>query len=209
MRRNWIIIILLLLGALFLYFKYFHGWLEFRRNTDTPKEFISHTLNSKSNYSKDSIEILKQLQYYLDNHKQSFYKDEYFEFTELSVDTILYSPDFNKLAVFAYAKNPTYRLSLPSSEHQWHYSGFCYLGTRDQDSIHLSWILGGYKDSYDFEDTKNSMEQYYYRMFSAVKDRNNMSQYKYNLNDIRFWNGPIWKDVKDKNLGTEIFENGN
>jgi hypothetical protein len=53
--------ILLLAFGMYLYFRYVNGWMEFRKNTDTPARFVSHTVIEKKAYTSDSIEILREL----------------------------------------------------------------------------------------------------------------------------------------------------
>src|ERR1700727_2200340 len=108
------ICILLLLGLAYWYFRYVYGWMEFRKNTDTSKEFLSHVEINKEDYSKDSINVLKLMHNLLSNHEQSFYIKDYFDSTQIIIDSILYSTDFNKLAVFVVTKNPTYRQLDPN-----------------------------------------------------------------------------------------------
>ena len=194
------------LGLVYWYFKYMYGWVEFRKNTDTPREFLSHTVIKKEDYSRDSVEVLKRLQYLLSNHQQSFYVKDYFDSTQLIIDSILYSADFNKLAVFVITKNPTYRQLDPNKKYDWYYDGYCYLGIRGSDTIDLNWITGGYSNDYDKQDLSNSLREFYFRMFAAIKDTSGISKYKYNLNDKRFWNCPIWGEIEEKKIKKKEFE---
>ena len=64
-RTILIIAFVLSLGLLFCYFKFFYGWIEFRKNTDTPNGVLSYVEIKKSDYSRDSIRILTQLRLFL------------------------------------------------------------------------------------------------------------------------------------------------
>ena len=201
------IAILLLLVLAYWYFKYVYGWMEFRKNTDTPKEFLSHVEIKKEDYSKDSIDVLKRLQYLLSNHQQSFYIKDYFDSTQLIIDSILYSTDFNKLAIFVITKNPTYRQLDPNKKYDWYYDGYCYLSVRRNDTLDLNWIGGGYSNDYDTQDLSSSLREFYFRMFAAIKDSSGLvSKYKYNLNDIRFWDCPIWREIEEEKIKKQEFE---
>jgi hypothetical protein len=79
--------------------------MEFRKNTDTPEQFLNKTVNKKENYSIDSAQISHDLRMLLLQHEGFFYSKEYFEGTSIIIDTILYSPDFNKLAILVITKN--------------------------------------------------------------------------------------------------------
>jgi hypothetical protein len=130
MKKKTIIFIALILSLLLLfwYFKYIYGRMEFRRNTDTPKEFLNNVMINKEKYSKDSIEILNQLRKLLLKHEDFFYSKAYFDSTQLIIDSIIYSKDFNKLAVFVIAKNPTYSQLMTDEKHDWYCDATCYLG---------------------------------------------------------------------------------
>jgi RNA recognition motif-containing protein len=179
-----------------LYFKYIFGWMEFRWNRDTPDKFLSHVVIEKEKYSKDKAEILNELRYFLKDHAQSFESKVYYDSTKLSLDTILYGPDFNKLSVFVIAKNPTSRMLAPNERYDYYYDGFCYLGIRQNDSIVLISIDEGF-GKYSQKKTSETLRTNYFRLYATIKDVNGEYRYKYNMNDIRFWTCPVWKEVAD------------
>ena len=201
-------ILLLLLTILILscfYFVYFYGWLEFRKNRDTPERFLNHMVVSKKKYADDSTKIQKELRFFLINHQKTFYSKEYYDFTRIYIDSIFYSPDLNKIAVFVIAENPTSRREIPDERYKWHYNGFCYFGTRDKDSIDLISLGGGY-GSYKKQKVIEALKENYFRLFATIKSSNGQYRYNYNLNDIRFWNGPIWKEIDGIKKKKEMFE---
>lgn len=59
----------------------------------------SHVTIKKENYTKDSVEVLRQLRNILAKHEDFFYSKAYFDSTELIIDSILYSPDFNSIFI--------------------------------------------------------------------------------------------------------------
>jgi hypothetical protein len=190
-----IIILLLLTSIAYWYFKYVSGWMEFRKNTDTPKEFLNHAVIKKEDYSKDSMKIIEQFQKFLTNHQNSFYNKEYFDSTELIIDTILYSPEFNKLAIFVLTKNPTYRQFSGNKKYHWYYDGYCYLSIRQKDTLNLKWLRRFYPINwYDREEVSNKIREDYFIEFATLKDTHGVSQYNYNLNDKRFWECPVWDE---------------
>jgi len=179
--------------------------MEFRWNRDTPKAYLNHTAADKKKYAQDTEDILKKLQYFLKNHQKSFHSKEYFDSTQLSMDTILYSPDFTKLAVFVIAKNPTSRQLAPDERYDWYYNAYCYLGIRQKDSIDLISIDEGHR-SYFKKKASEALRTDYFRLYATIKDVNGEYKYKYNLNDIRFWNGPAWKEIDDNKEQRREFE---
>lgn len=200
------IVVVILLGLAFWYFKFVFGRMEFRENTDTPKEFLSYVEIKKDDYSRDSIKILMQLKFLLHNHKESFYTKDYFDSTELIIDSILYSPNLNRLAVLVITKNPTYRQAAPNKNCDWYYDGYCYVGVIQNDKTDLNWIEGGYSNDCDKLDLSNSIRQFFFRRFNELKGYDGKPKYNYNLNDIRFWDCLIWKEIEEKKIKKKEFE---
>ncbi len=208
MKKRYALLTILALssGMAFLYLRYIYGWMEFRKNRDTPKMFLSHVVNRKEDYNKDEVKILNRLQYFLKYHQQSFYTKVYFDSTQLIVDTLIYSGDLNKLAVFVITKNPTYRQAIQNNGYDWYYDGYCYLGIKEKDTIYLSWINPGFGHSYDKQNISNKLKTYYFRLFAARKDTNGQYKYGYNLNDTRFWNCRIWNEINEDILRQKKIE---
>jgi hypothetical protein len=205
MKKKIIIFIAFIFSSslLFFYFKYVNGWLELRKNTDTPKEFLSNVKTSEENYVNDSIEILGQLKGLLTRHEDFFYSKAYFDSTRLIIDTILYNPDFNKLAALVITKNPTYRQLMPDRDNAWYYDATCYLGVRRNDTISLSWIGPVFTNSFDEQSISNYIREACFRTF-VKKDTSNA--YNYNLNDTRFWDSPIWEKIEEEKIKKQKFE---
>src|SRR2546423_5118052 len=80
----------------------------------TPIKFVSHVKVAKGEYTRDSVEIVKQLYSLLRERQDFFNNSAYFDSTKIIIDSILYSPGHNKFAVFVLMKNPTYRQLLPN-----------------------------------------------------------------------------------------------
>jgi hypothetical protein len=76
---------------------------------NTPKEFLNELKVDKAIYNNDKVAINTQFLNFLSTHDQSFYSKEFFDSTLLTIDTILYSEDKNRIAVFVFTKNPTTR----------------------------------------------------------------------------------------------------
>lgn len=171
----------------------------------TPKEFLNHTLVNKSDYTKDSILLIKQFGIQLSKHEDFFNDTAYFDSTQLIIDSIIYSPDLKKMAAFIITKNPTYRQIMPDEKYEWYYEATLYLGVRQNDSISLSWPGPSFTNSYNKRELSHLIRDSYFTEF-VTKDSIGPHTYKYNLNDIRFWNCSIWKEVEDKKIQRRLFE---
>lgn len=171
----------------------------------TPKEFLNHNVTKKEDYAKDSSEVVRHLKDLLLKREDFFNNKAYFDSTQLIIDSIIYSPDFNKLAVFAITKNPVKKQLAPDDNYEWYYDATCYLGVRQNDMISLSWLGPSFTNSYDKSELSGIIRDFYFTNF-ASENRVELYAYEYNLNDIRFWNCSIWKEIENKKIRKKKFE---
>lgn len=176
---------------------FFYSCDGFRMKRYTPKEFLNHTEIRKENYSKDSVEIIRQLKSALKRHEDFFDNTAYFGSEILIIDTIIYSPDFSKIATFIMIQTQRDKQRI--------YDGNCYLGLRQMDTICISSIGPSFSNSHDMKYLSNIMRDSYFTAF-ATKDTIGLYTYKYNLDDIRFWNCSIWQEIEQRRIKNKIFE---
>ena len=179
--------------------------MEFRKNTDTPDQFLNNTLVRKEDYTKDSLTISTKFKELLLQHEDFFYSKEYFEGTEIIIDTILYSPDLKKLAVLVLTKNPTSRQLMPTENEMWYYNATSYLGVRQRDTISLSWLGQSFTNSTDKQEQSNYIRQECFRTFVS-KDTTEKYAHRYNLNDGRFWTSSEWQKIEEDKIKKKEFE---
>ena len=189
----------------FYYFKNIYGWMEFRKNTDTPDQFLNKTVTKKEDYTNDSLKIVLKLKELLLQHEDFFYPRDYFEGTEIFIDTILYSPDHNRLAVLFITKNPTSRQLIPTKNEMWYYDGTSYLGIRQADTISLSHLGTGFANFNDKQELSDCIRQECFRTFVS-KDTTEKYAHKYNLNDVRFWTSSEWQKIEEDKIKKKEFE---
>lgn len=159
----------------------------------TPKEFLNLTKVNPAIYIQDKDTIFHQIQHFLSTHSKSFYSKEYFDLTILGIDTILYSPDQNKIAVFIFTKNPITRQLDPNIKYKHYYDASCYLGKRLKDTFDLKW-LDRFRliNFYDQQEVTNGLRKMYFTEFATLKNGDNTYTYNFNLDDKRFWNCYAW-----------------
>lgn len=179
--------------------------MEFGKNTDTPDQFINKTIVKKENYAKDSLTISSELRKLLLQHKEFFNSNEYFEGTKIIIDTIVYSPDLNKLVILVLTKNPTSRQLLPTKGKDYYYNATTYLSVRQQDSLYLTWFGPNFSNSTDRKEQSNSIRQENFRNY-ASRDLTEGYSHKYNLNDIRFWTSSEWDEIEKEKIKKKEFE---
>lgn len=204
-KTIFIIIAVIILWLTFYYFKNIYGWIEFRKNTDTPDQFLNKTVVKKEDYIKDSFTISTKLKELLLQHEDFFYSKEYFEGTGIIIDTILYSPDLKKLAVLVLTKNPTSRQLMPTENEMWYYNATSFLGVRQSDTISLSWLGPIFTNSTDKQEQSNYIRQECFRTFVS-KDTTEKFAHKYNLNDVRFWTSSEWQKIEEDKIKKKEFE---
>ena len=83
---------------------------------------------------------------------------------------------------------------------------FVMSGQLKTDTTDLNWIEGGYSNDCDKHDLSKSIRQFFFRQFNQRKDYDGQSKYKYNLDDIRFWDGPVWKEIEENKIKKKEFE---
>ena len=204
-KTIFIIISVIVLWLTFYYFKNIYGWMEFRKNTDTSDKFLNKTVVKKEDYTKDSLTISTKLKELLLQHEDFFYSKEYFEETDIIIDTIIYSPDLNKLAVLVLTKNPTSRQLMPTENEMWYYNATSYLGIRQSDTISLSRLGPDFTNSTDKQEQSNYVRQACFRTFVS-KDTTEKYAHKYNLNDVRFWTSSEWQKIEEDKIKKKEFE---
>jgi hypothetical protein len=159
----------------------------------TPTEFLNETKVSQFIYDRDKDTITHQIQHFLFTHDKSFYSQEYFDSTILTIDTILYSPDQSRIAVFLFTKNPITRQTHPNTKYKYYYDASCYLGKRQKDTFDLKW-LDRFRliNFYNPQEVTNGLRNLYFTEFATLKNVDNTYTYNVNLDDKRFWNCYAW-----------------
>lgn len=202
-----IISICIILALIICYFTFVFGWLEFRSNTETPDKFVNHTIISISDYNKDKSKLVRQFKSLVVKHVDFFYSKDYFEGTEIIIDTILYNTKYDKLVILIITKNATSRQVMPDKNESWYYDATTFLGVRRNDSITLSWLRPNFSNSTDLSKISNILRTKCFKTF-VTKDTVGEYAHKYNLNDIRFWSGKEWQKIENDKIKQMEFEKG-
>lgn len=201
-----IVTALVILVLLFFYFRYIYGWYEFKFYKETPKNYVSNIIINKEQYSSDSANIVLQIQGFVKNHQESFYSKEYDESTRIIVDSILYSPDYKKIATFIIAKNPTNKQLMPDKKYKWYYDGFLYIGNKDGDSVKINSTGEGQRNYKEINELSGALKNLFFEKYSSTKD-NSGNEKLYNLNDIRYWEKSIdWGNLEYNRKMQKDFE---
>ena len=143
---------------------------------------------------QDSIQLLNRLDQLMEKKKEAFYPYDSSENTKIIIDRILTSPKCDRFAAFVIIQDTVSNLSDSTGFIDYSYESCCFIGLKEDNSIkELKWFQifnGGYTTTY--ENSARLIEKLYYRELSTVMDSNGKYTYKYNINDLRFWSGPVW-----------------
>lgn len=165
------------------------GCNRYHHENSTKPEFINNTPVSVGTYETDSLKLVSIFRTIIKQHIFSFSRDEYYDSTELIIDTILYDQTQKKIATFVLSKNPVHRNPRLDSNSGYYYNGNCYLGKKvNADSIVLL-PLGPYSFNY-FEEIsfiKKALREDYFTRLTKLLDSNSKQVFEYNLDDKRFW----------------------
>jgi|LakMenEpi03Aug12_release.lakeMendotaPanAssembly.Ray.scaffolds.fasta_scaffold196643_2 hypothetical protein len=173
--------------------------IKYRNNTQVPL----HIYKVHQEILKDSIKHL------IKEKSLAYYPKENDLFTEIIIDTILYSPKKDKAAFFVITKNSNDRFLSGGNKNEYHYNAHCFSVYLKGDSTFndIYWIrASNISNFYTLENTSFRIKEMYFKDFSKRQDVNDNSMYKYNLDDIRFWDGPVWKTMEEEKIKQKEFE---
>lgn len=164
---------------------------EVRLKRFTPTEYLNNVSVPHAYYAKDSIQILDTLKHCLHEHKGFFHSKEYFDSTQLIIDTIIHNSSFEKFIVFIITKNPTYRQLDPDESTPYYYNATSFIGIRKNEGVALAWTGPNFRNARDQFQLSTTIRSAYFTEISK-------SDTTWNMNDVRFWKSGIWQKVDMK-----------
>ena len=162
----------------------------------TPDGYKYSNSVSKAQYQKYLAELDDSIETLIKGRQGPFYPDQNDSSTKIFIDTILFSPKNDKYATFVITKNRNSKLPERESDTGTHYNAYCFIGMLHSDSSiqDLSWISAHILVRYKtLSEASFRIREVYFKELTSRKDFNNEGIFKYNFDDIRFWNGPIWQ----------------
>lgn len=215
MRKRVILISIVLIVIIFIYFKYIFGWMEFKKNYSTDKENILTVHVSKSQYEKDSLNLVLCIRNKIAKHMEPYYtavrvneKLIYINdsLTSIYIDTIFYSSDLKRVAFLTIVNNNFFkihkRLSKSDSEYLnnsgvlpskgQEFSGRCFITERNDKNNLFENIISFSRYSFDDPSSyKNVSKELRGNCLSFERESDKDSK-TYNVDDKRFWGSDIW-----------------
>src|SRR5258708_7911653 len=165
----------------------------------TPADYRNHAMVSSGIYKKQIIDLTDSIKSFIKSNGGPYYPTENDSLTQIFIDTILYSPKKDKFAVFVITKNSNDKLLLKGNNFEFHFNGHCFIGHLNNLSkvLDIVWVSSAPTFSHykDFKITSKLMREAYFTKFNIAENNKGESYYKYNFDDIRFWDGPLWNDT--------------
>jgi hypothetical protein len=162
---------------------------------DTPEYYKNKSHTKPEVYQKITFKVIDSIKNKILNKEDPYYPPENDSLTEIFVDTLLFSPSMNKIAFFVITENSNDKLLDKGNKNQFHYSSYCFIGHLDSsyNIKDFKWVSGG--SLFNFKSKINASNRIRDIYFKEITNRTNSkgeSTYKYNFDDVRFWNGPLW-----------------
>lgn len=116
------------------------------------------------------------------------------------IDTILYSPDLNKLAILFITKHPTSRQLIPTKNKGYYYNATTYLGVRQKDTISLSWLGPNFSNSTNRKELSKEIRQACFKTFVS-KDTSAQFAQKFHGTKANLKKGDVIEPGFNSNYG--------
>jgi hypothetical protein len=191
-----------------LYCNLCYGCIDNKRDT-TPSKYKNRTIVSADTYNKHKLILTDSIKYFIKEKGQAYYPADYDSLTIIIIDTILYSPKIDKAAFFVITKNTNGKLLTKVSKNQYHYNASCFIAdVRNGFSFaNIFWVRQLNVSNFsDLEETSKRISEMYFTEFALFQNSRGESIYKYNFDDIRFWNGPLWKTEAIREYGVDTIK---
>lgn len=207
-------IVLVIILFAFIYFKYIFGWLEFKSNNYTEKQYQSLVHVSKDMYSKDSLNLISTIKDRINRHKdpyndairmngkQTFINDT---LTKVHIDSIFYSPNLNRIAFLVIVENDNKKLYSNMTKEEadnlekqgnlpyegTHFDGISFIAERNNG------IFNVFPFGNSFTNSKSYKENSAFLRDACLNNREKKDKkVTYNFDDKRFWNSEDWSLIK-------------
>ena len=166
-----------------------------RSDMSTPKEFENVVRVSDSTYTEDSLYFATQIMSLIEKKESAFYPESYSFTLQVYIDSILYSPDLTKSAFFVILKKPNNVIMGMENTKGSHFDAKTFLAERNGGSGEwtLKWFRIMNINRYsNYNEISKLIRKRYFEDLRKINNEDGQSRYKYNLNDVRFWESSAW-----------------
>lgn len=164
----------------------------------TRKKYFVRTTAPSYIYSKDSVKLLTISRYFMKHSIGAFGGETFYEDKQIYLDSILYSPDLNKLVFWVITKDSTIHLTDEKMPDML----FCYNGhilyairKTVNDTLMIreySFYSNVFNSSYSMAHNGLYNESFINKRISNIKSN---PESAHNYDDIRSWKEPMWDEI--------------
>lgn len=218
MKRKLVIcssIVLVVIISVFAYFKEISGWLEFKSNNYTSKEFKTMAEVSKKQYSIDSLTLESVIRDRIANSKEPYDNnivvngEKIFindSLTRIYIDSIFYSPNFKEIAFLVIVENENKKLykgmvkkevdilekhgNLPYNG--MHFDGSSFIAKRKNNSFEIYFYGHSFTNSKSYRENSVLLRQ---ACLNGL-GKSGKKEAIYNFDDKRFWCSDVWESIR-------------
>lgn len=163
------------------------------QGTSTPKKFINATAVSQETYHSDAVALANALQERYDSINSVANERQVVKILNIKTDTLFYGGGNRMVFLAILTKENKF------SENGMQYAGECYIGTR-KGGVE---ILG--KLRYSATSTE-SAQKATDEIRSIYLGQMQSDEGEFNINDIRFWDSKVWREMEQLKARMESFE---
>ncbi|HEY3389376.1 MAG TPA: hypothetical protein VGK38_07390 [Prolixibacteraceae bacterium] len=179
------------------------------RGSRTPKEFLYESNISRNNYQTDKLYFDSLFLKMVSQNIRPFHQTHIYDKNSIiDIDTVLYSPDLDKMVVFVIVKNNLNKFdSYKTDTSKYWYEGFFFFGIRN----YKQGIIVNKNSNFSFEsDTKDGIKESFYSYAFERKSTSHPfnGQQQYNMNDIRLWSSKQMEFEMKDTTNLIIIKNG-
>ncbi len=177
-----------------------HGCTGIKSDT-TPAKYKYKTLIKEDKYKAHTSILKDSIRFFIKEKKFAYYPKENDTLTQIIIDTILYSPKYDKAAFFVITQNSNAKSLNPGNANEYHYDAHCFIANYSDSNnfYNIFWLDQSSLSNYhNLGNTRRDIRDLYFKDFKTRQDGYGNSLYKYNIDDIRFWDGPVWIMYFDK-----------
>jgi hypothetical protein len=171
----------------------FWSLISCKASSDQHNKYLYRDTIDRETYKKFEAILVDSIKVFIKEKKGPFHPKKFDSTTEIFIDTILFSPNQKRMAFFVVTKNSNDKLLSKGLKDEFHFDANCFLAQKDANFLDIQWLSAfNFTRYWEYDKASKRIRKAYFTMLSSIKDNDDTSLYKYNLNDLRFWNGPIW-----------------
>ena len=154
------------------------------QRTSTPEEFINTNKVTKEEYKNDLLLLIDAIKVHYDSINSVVKPSSVSKILGVKVDTVFYGDDNKILFLGLLTRENEY------AEKGIQYIGECYIAYKKDKLENFYKLKYSSTSTESIEEVSEMIRKIYLRKMNYIEG-------KYNINDTRFWESPVWKEAKE------------